>query len=114
MLRPCGHKLIIQQDALEETYGESQIVIVRENEKLERAAVQTGRIVAMGPDCWKAFRQIDENGTERNGLPWAKIGDHVMYAKYGGAFITDPGSGVEYILLNDEDISVIIEDENRG
>lgn len=111
MLIPCGHKLLVKQDELEETYKDTKILIVRENEKLERAAMQSGVIYSIGPDCWKAFRQIDENGVQRNGLPWAKPGDHVLYAKYGGAIVKDPVNGEEYILLNDEDIHCVITGE---
>lgn len=110
MLRPLGHKLLVEQDKLEEK-TDWGLEIIRENEKLERAALMTGTIVSIGPDCWKAFRQIDDDGVERNGGRWAKEGDRVMYAKYGGAFVTDPETDKEYVLLNDEDLHCVIEGE---
>lgn len=119
MLRPFGHKVLLRQDAIEEKVTlaegiEFEIISDERTKKLERASLQTGTIVAIGPDAWKAWRQIDENGIERNGLPWAKVGEKVSYAKFGGAFITDPYTEEEFVLLNDEDLHCGIEEGPNG
>lgn len=119
MLRPCGHKVLIKQDEIKETVTladgvEFELFESERTKKLERASLQTGTIVALGPSAWKAFREIDENGVERNGRPWAKVGDKVSYAKFGGAFIEDPFTEQEYVILNDEDVHCIIEEETNG
>ena len=43
-------------------------------------------------------------------IPWAKVGDHVMYSRYGGKRIEDPETGKEVILLDDGDVLCKIEE----
>jgi len=109
-LIPCGHRLIIEPDKVEkETDWGLQLVSF--DERLEEAGQQIGTIIAIGPDAWKAFRMMDDNGQERNGKPWAKVGDRVWYSRYAGKFILDPHTEKEYKLINDEDVNVIIKEE---
>ena len=42
------------------------------------------------------------------GHNWCSIGDRIAFAKYGGFIIEDPEDGVEYRLLNDEDVCAVI------
>jgi co-chaperonin GroES (HSP10) len=115
MFRPCGHRLVIHRDPVEETYGEMGLIVhaKKDSAKLEAANCQTGVILALGPDCWKAFRKIDEKGTEVEGQPWAKVGDYVLYSKYAGRNINDPFTPDEedIIIINDEDVIAVIEPE---
>jgi co-chaperonin GroES (HSP10) len=69
-----------------------------------------GVIVAIGPDCWEAFRKVDSTGNEVNGKPWASVGDYVLYAKYAGKNVIDPFTpeDKDLIILNDEDIIAIV------
>jgi co-chaperonin GroES (HSP10) len=112
MFKPCGHRLVIQRDPVEETYGDSGIIIhANENQqKLDAANCQMGVIVAIGPDCWEAFRKVDSTGNEVNGKPWASVGDYVLYAKYAGKNVIDPFTpeDKDLIILNDEDIIAIV------
>lgn len=71
----------------------------------------TGTIVKVGPDAWKAFRQVDREGTMRNGDPWAKEGDQVHYAKNAGYRIVDEDTQEEYIVMQDEDV-IVVKGEN--
>lgn len=115
MFHPCGHRVIVRRDHVKETYGDSGIIIAVDEsaKKMEKANVQTGVVVAVGPDAWKAFRMLDENGKEVNGKSWAKPGDYVLYAKYAGRNVDDPFTPDEgdLIILNDEDILTIITEE---
>ena len=112
MLNPCGHRIVVKRDSVEETYGDSGIIVTASEsaKKLEVANCQTGVVVAIGPDAWKAFRMRDENGREVNGRPWAHPGDYVIFAKYAGRNIDDPFTKGEedFIILNDEDVIAII------
>jgi co-chaperonin GroES (HSP10) len=86
--------------------GKSETIIDIQREK---AAEVYGVLVAVGPTAWRAFDN-DIPGYEWQ--PWAKVGDRVSYAKFGGKFLTDPVTGIEYMLLNDRDItSIILEEE---
>ena len=106
MINVKGHRLLVKEDSVE-TVSEGGIVVVVK-EDLERAALQTGVICGLGEDCWKAFRKVDENGLEKNGQPWANIGDYVIFARHAGRFIKDPTNGDEFLIMNDEDILGVI------
>jgi co-chaperonin GroES (HSP10) len=51
---------------------------------------------------WKAF---DE------GKPWAKVGDRVAFAKYGGFILEDEKTLEKVRVLNDEDVVAIWREE---
>lgn len=93
-IEPCGHRVVVKPDPIEEKTQSGIIVSVGEKKEREQAAQTTGVIVAVGPTAWKAFD---------DGEPWAAVGDRVTYAKYGGwPFDHD---GENFRLLNDEDIT---------
>jgi co-chaperonin GroES (HSP10) len=35
---------------------------------------------------------------------WCKVGDVVLYARYGGVIIEDPDTKKKYVVINDEDL----------
>lgn len=99
-LIPLGFRVLIYPDPVE-SKTESGIVLV-ENERMKRAAQEYGTIVAIGPSAWK---NVDD------GTPWAKVGDHVAYSRYGGKFVTlpeDPEN--KYVIIDDVDILCKIEE----
>ena len=114
MFKPCGHRIIVRRDPAEETTSGGIIIATTESaKKLEAAQCQTGVIVAVGPNAWEAFRLLDGNGKEKNGKPWATVGDYVLFAKYAGRNVIDPATPDEedLIILNDEDVISVITDE---
>ena len=121
-LMPCGHKIIVQPDELERTHdvvkddgSVIQLELVNHNERATQAAQITGTIVAIGPQAWKSFREVDENGKWVNGMPWAGIGDKVYYSRHCGHLIENPefpdDDDKRLLLLNDEDVNAIIIEE---
>ena len=99
MIKPAGHRVLVKPDEVEEKVGSLYLAV----ETKERRANEQifGTLVAIGENAWKAF---DE------GKPWAKVGDRVTFAKYGGFSIEDPITKEKFRILNDEDIvSVIVE-----
>ena len=106
MLIPCGHRVLIKLDKLEETdetfksASNAGIVIPKEFKefRLEQNAVDKGTIIEIGPTAWKDF----------GGEPWAVVGDYIAFARHAGKYITDPTDKQEYVLLNDEDIVCVI------
>lgn len=106
MITVTGHRVLIKEDPVEKRTKGGLYVAV--DEKLERASCQRGIIIAVGPDCWKAFRKIDGDGIERNGEPWAKVGDYVVFARHAGRFIEDPVTNELFMIMNDEDILGLI------
>jgi co-chaperonin GroES (HSP10) len=97
MLKVVGHRILILPDEIEKQ-TQSGILIVP-NEKLERAAMDRGTIVGIGQNAWKAFD---------DGEPWASVGDKIYYARHSGRFVKDMDTDVEYVLINDEDVQVVI------
>jgi co-chaperonin GroES (HSP10) len=104
VLRPLGHRIIVKPDEVEKT-SPGGIVLVQD-EKLARFNQQTGTLVAIGEDAWKAYRKVDENGKLVNGQPWAKVGDKVMYSRNAGKWIKHPDTQEEFVLMNDEDLGL--------
>ncbi len=99
-IRPVGHRLLVKSDSAElETEWGFEIVSDR---KLEDAAMTSGELVAVGEQAWKAF------GPDFTGEPWANPGDRVFFAQYAGKNVTDPDTGIEYKLMNDDDITAVI------
>ena len=100
MITPCGYKILVKyQKPTEVTEWGFELAVDSKTKRLEKAAVDQGTIVSVGPNAWKAYD---------DGSPWAKVGDVVYYSRYGGMFVTDPEDGEEYVLLNDQDINCII------
>jgi chaperonin GroES len=98
MIVPAGHRVLVKvEDAEEVTKG--GIVIPKTIADKNTEANIIGELVAIGDTAWKAFD---------DGVPWAKIGDRVAFAKYGGFIIADPDTGEQFRLLNDEDITAVI------
>lgn len=103
MIHPVGHRLLVKVDEanLETDWG-FEIV---SDKKLENAYQIIGTLVAIGDQAWKAF------GPNFTGEPWAKVGDRVMFAEYAGKTVIDPETEEMYKLMNDEDITAIVEGE---
>lgn len=99
-IEPAGHRVIVKPDPLEEITQGGIVLAYGEDKKRKESAQHTGILIAIGPNAWKAFD---------DGIPWAKVGERVYFAKYGGFLIEDEGQ--QYRLLNDEDITAIIREE---
>nr|ASN63651.1 co-chaperonin GroES [uncultured virus] len=101
-LEVCGFRVLVEPKHFEEVTEGGIILNVGEDWKREKAATVIGTIVNVGPTAWKGFD---------DGVPWAKVGDKVYYAKYAGKTIVDGDK--EYVILNDEDIQCIINEETE-
>ena len=106
--KPKGQLVIVKPDKIDEvTEGGLYIPdVAREN---HQKAITHGKIVAMGPDVNISY--LDDKGVKQ---PF-KIGDRVIYAKYGGSsfYYTDDEGRNEYRVLFDEDIAILIGDEKQ-
>ncbi len=101
----CGHRVLLDLDfdSNEIQEGALKGFKMETDEAYERskAATITGKVVAVGATAWRAF-----DGNDKEWKPWAKVGDIVIFAKFGGKFITVKGK--TYILVNDEDIQAVL------
>ena len=99
-IKPVGHRVLVKFDEAElETEWGFQVVA---DKKLENAAMISGKLIAVGDQAWKAF------GPNFTGEPWAQPGDRVYFAQYAGKSVTDPSTGEEYKIMNDDDITAVI------
>ncbi len=96
-ITPLGYRVLVRPDALEEKTKGGIVIPLTERDKYDRAQ-QTGTLVVCGDAAWKDYAE-----------PWAKAGDRVMFARYGGAHMTG-ADGVLYRLLNDEQITARVAD----
>jgi chaperonin GroES len=92
MLEPLGYRVMVRPKDMEQV-TEGGIVIPDSAHKREKAATQEGVVAALGS---QAYSEVKE--------PWCEVGDHVLYAKYGGVRLQDPDTGIEYVMINDDDI----------
>ncbi len=109
VLEVVGHRIAVKVDEVQ-TMSPGGIVMVQD-EKLELVKTQTGCVVSIGPDCWKAYRKVDANGREVNGQPWVQVGQRVLFGKYASQFVEDPETKEVFALMNDSDIIARIIDK---
>lgn len=87
-LQPLGDRVIVKQDEAESTTASGLFLATEAKEK-----PQTGVVVAVGPG------KLDKEGKH---LPMpVKVGDRVIYGKYGGTDITVDGEDVLILRADD-------------
>jgi co-chaperonin GroES (HSP10) len=105
MLKALGPRLLIKPEFREKKpAGENRIIIV-EDDRRGIAATEKGWVVDIGPNAYYP--------PEKYGQPWCKVGDKVIYAKYGGKIVTDPDTNEQFLVINDEDVIVGIEEPQQ-
>jgi chaperonin GroES len=97
VLIPCGHRVLVKIDEVQEKTAGGIIIAKTIADKQEEAGI-FGTIVAIGETAWKDF----------GGRSWASVGDRVMIAKYGGFIAQEPDTVEKFRVLNDEDIICIV------
>ena len=107
MIEPVGHRVLVRQEAFEETdevFRKAARAIpglefVKDKSVRYQESVDIGEIVAVGPTAWKDF----------GGVPWALVGDKIVFAKHAGKRVVDPeNKDAHFVVLNDEDVVAII------
>lgn len=117
---PKGDRVLVKPDVIEETTP-GGIVIPNEHRDKHQLAQMAGVLVAVGPDAWKdrvtdIERVIDgelrlvERRTMGYSEPFAQVGDRVCFAQYNGRNF-EGEDGVQYRLLNDEDITATVSEK---
>jgi chaperonin GroES len=94
-LKPLGDRVVVKPSAAEEQTKSGLYIPDTAQEKPQR-----GEVVAVGEGRW------DESGEKRVALD-VKVGDIVVYSKYGGQdFKIDD---TEYKILRQDDIYAVVE-----
>lgn len=93
--QPLGYRILLKVSIETKSAGG---ILIAQNERLAKAAIEHGEIVAIGPTAWKAYD---------DGQPWANIGDKVYFSKYGGKIVDLPD-----LPNTDDEYYIIIDDSN--
>ena len=94
-IKPLEDRIVIQANEAETTTASGIVIPDTAKEK-----PQEGTVLAVGPGRW------NEDGDERIPLD-VKVGDVVLYSKYGGTEVKYGGE--EYLVLSARDVLAIIE-----
>lgn len=93
-IKPLADRVLVQPLETEESKSAGGIIIP----DTAKEKPQEGTIVALGPG------RVDENG---KAIPMnVKVGDKVLYSKYGGTELKYDGK--EYLIMSENDILAII------
>ena len=93
-----GFRVLLKPDILKETKSG---IVIASSERSQAINADKGVIVGIGPEAFKALGYTS---------PY-KVGDKVIYAKYGAKVLKDEDTGDLYMIANDEDILVGYTDE---
>jgi len=94
-IKPLEDRVLVESLEAEQTTASGLVIPDTAKEK-----PQEGKVVAVGPG------RFDEDGEKRIPLD-VKVGDVVIYSKYGGTEVKYGGQ--EYLLLGARDILAIVE-----
>lgn len=94
-LKPLGDRVLIKPDAAEQKTASGLYIASNAQEKPQR-----GEVVAVGAG------KLNDKG-ERIAID-VKVGDHVIYGKFGGNEVKVDGE--DFLLLRADDIYAIIEE----
>jgi len=93
-LKPLGDRVIVKADEAESQTASGLYLASEAKEK-----PQTGEVIAVGAG------KLDKDGN-RIEVP-VKVGDKVIYGKYGGTEVTHEGE--DFLILRADDIYAVIE-----
>ena len=94
-LRPLGDRVLVKPEKAEQTTASGLYISSGAQEKPQR-----GEVIAVGAG------KLDDKG-ERIPVD-VKVGDVVIYGKYGGNEVKIDGE--EYLLMRDSDIYAVVEE----
>ena len=95
VIKPLEDRIVVRPLEAEQTTASGLVIPDTAKEK-----PQEGEVLAIGPGRW------DEDGDKRIPLD-VKVGDVVLYSKYGGTEVKYGGE--EYLVLSARDVLAVIE-----
>ena len=93
-IKPLEDRIVVQTLEAEQTTASGLVIPDTAKEK-----PQEGEVLAVGPGRW------NEDGDERVHMD-VKVGDRVIYSKYGGTEVKYGGE--EYLILSARDVLAVI------
>jgi chaperonin GroES len=98
VIKPLEDRIVVKPLEAEQTTASGLVIPDTAKEK-----PQEGEVLAVGPG------RFDDAGTKRVPID-VKVGDVVLYSKYGGTEVKY--SGEEYLVLSARDVLAVIEKED--
>ena len=95
-LKPLDDRIVVKPNEAEQTTASGLVIPDTAKEK-----PQQGEVLAVGPGRWS-----DDKGTGTAALD-VKVGDTVLYCKYGGTEVTIDGD--DLLILTSRDVLAIVE-----
>lgn len=103
-LQILGYRVLIRPDKVEKQ-SDGGIVLVRD-ERRALAEIHTGVVVQIGELAWADLTKSEKQ--------WAKVGDRVLFSKYGSKTIFDPDTEERFEVVNDDDVMCVIREEAKS
>ena len=94
-IKPLEDRIVVKALEAEQTTASGLVIPDTAKEK-----PQEGKVLAVGPG------RFDEDGEKRIPLD-IKVGDKVIYSKYGGTEVKY--NGEEYLILSSRDVLAVLE-----
>jgi chaperonin GroES len=94
--KPCGNKILVQMDKVEEVTS-GGIVLPRQKAERDEMSQMIGTLIAVGPCAWAD--QPKE---------WAHVGDRVKFAKFAGFLHKEEGDDTPYRVMHDLDVVMVL------
>jgi len=111
-IHPSGDRVLIKPDEIEKK-TDGGIIIPDTVGELHAMAQSIGTFVEAGPDAYIDHVEKDAQGNVTKVVgyrgPFAKPGDRVAFAKYGGLQVIGK-DGETYRLMNDVDVTAVVEE----
>lgn len=116
-MEPCGNKVLVKPDALEE-FTDGGILLPDQVKDRHELSACYGYVVAVGPDCFKhttsiterlidgAWKEVEKITIGYSGY-FAQAGDRIAFAPHSGASSTGE-DGETYWIIHDEDITALV------
>lgn len=110
MIKVILNRVLVKPEELKREHkieGTDKAIVIAqantlEEKKMEASRVE-GTVVGIGPTAYNDL--TDEIPVE--------IGDHVVYAKYAGVYVTDPETEETLVVLNDSDVLCVVRKETK-
>lgn len=101
---PRGQAVLVEpyEPELDRVLGATKLVIPASVREKTGVVEQRARVVAIGPESWKA-----------EGQPRAKVGEIVMISKWAVWSGIGPADGKLYRFINCNDVFAVITDEGK-
>lgn len=115
-MQPTGYRVWIKPDYAKDhkVAGTNIVIEIAESDRTGVAAVTEGTVLAVGPTAFVFDKESAALG-RRSPLnePWCKVGDRVVFSKYGGKIIVDPKTEEKTIIINDQDVMMLLDQNDK-